>query len=108
MTTPLSVLTLFFPQGFGHAVYCARHALGIEDHDSNGEPNGARIPADDEATDVDCAESFLLLLGDHLYRRGPGTTQACASQLIHAYLEHGETGKPVIGLKVWDEWWKFL
>eukprot|EP00752_Nemacystus_decipiens_P005273 g4783.t1 len=47
--------------------------------------------------------SFMLVLGDHLYRRGAGTTHACASQLIHAFLEHGEAGKPAIGLKVMGE-----
>lgn len=56
---------------------------------------------DDKDSSADTEEeSFLLVLGDHLYRRGPGTTRACASQLIHAFLEHGEVGKPTIGLKV--------
>ncbi|GAB4472028.1 MAG: hypothetical protein Kow00124_09570 [Anaerolineae bacterium] len=47
--------------GFGHAVYCARDAVG----------DGA----------------FLLLLGDHLYHTtGP---LSCAAQLMEAYREHG-------------------
>ncbi len=47
--------------GFGHAVYCARDAVG----------DGP----------------FLLLLGDHLYHTaGP---LSCAAQLMEAYREHG-------------------
>lgn len=46
--------------GFGHAVYCAREAVGNE--------------------------PFLLMLGDHLYRSSGGTS--CARQLIAAYQEH--------------------
>lgn len=104
-------------QGFGHAVYCARHALGVEDHERNGgaaarksgdfespendrEGEGAAAASNGVGAEAKDAESFLLVLGDHLYRRGAGTTQACASQLIHAFLEHGEAGKPAIGLKV--------
>lgn len=134
-------------QGFGHAVYCARHALGVSGHCGtegssracNGNGNGARVPSAGEGvsgesgrshahkrgengrgegggvgSEGDCGvlsatgtgvgsdeeESFLLVLGDHLYRRGSGTTRACASQLIHAFLKHGEIGKPAIGLKV--------
>lgn len=120
-------------QGFGHAVYCARHALGIGTQESCGD-DGCVAPADDPRVadavanghavpkreagngagaagaaveddageaDVDAdAEAFILVLGDHLYRRGAGTTRPCASQLIHAYLEHGDAGKPAIGLKV--------
>jgi UTP-glucose-1-phosphate uridylyltransferase/mevalonate kinase len=48
-------------EGFGHAVLCAREAIG-------GGP-------------------FLLMLGDHLYRsRGE---KSCAEQLIEAYSAHG-------------------
>jgi UTP-glucose-1-phosphate uridylyltransferase/mevalonate kinase len=48
-------------EGFGHAVYCARDAIGDE--------------------------PFLLMLGDHLYRsRGE---QTCAEQLIKIYQQHG-------------------
>jgi UTP-glucose-1-phosphate uridylyltransferase/mevalonate kinase len=48
-------------EGFGHAVYCARDAIGDE--------------------------PFLLMLGDHLYRsRGE---HSCAKQLISAYDQHG-------------------
>lgn len=48
-------------QGFGHAVYCARGAIGDE--------------------------PFLLMLGDHLYRSsGEGS---CAKQLLAAYKQHG-------------------
>lgn len=47
--------------GFGHAVYCAREAIG--------------------------AEPFLLMLGDHLYRSN--TDRSCAQQMLDAYHEHG-------------------
>ncbi len=48
-------------EGFGHAVYCAREAVGDE--------------------------PFLLMLGDHLYRSsGP---VSCARQLLDAYQKHG-------------------
>jgi UTP-glucose-1-phosphate uridylyltransferase/mevalonate kinase len=48
-------------EGFGHAVYCARQAIG-------GEP-------------------FLLMLGDHLYRSTGD--RSCAQQLLDAYHQHG-------------------
>jgi UTP-glucose-1-phosphate uridylyltransferase/mevalonate kinase len=48
-------------EGFGHAVYCAREAIGNE--------------------------PFLLMLGDHLYR-STGEVP-CAQQLIEAYNKHG-------------------
>src|SRR5512139_393592 len=48
-------------EGFGHAVYCAREALG-------GEP-------------------FLLMLGDHLYRSN--VEASCARQLVEAYQRSG-------------------
>ena len=47
-------------EGFGHAVYCAREAVGNE--------------------------PFLLMLGDHLYRSNGD--KSCAQQLIEAYNEH--------------------
>jgi UTP-glucose-1-phosphate uridylyltransferase/mevalonate kinase len=48
-------------EGFGHAVYCAREAIG--------------------------KEPFLLMLGDHLYRsKGE---KFCAEQLVDAYNNHG-------------------
>jgi UTP-glucose-1-phosphate uridylyltransferase/mevalonate kinase len=48
-------------QGFGHAVYSAREAIGDE--------------------------PFLLMLGDHLYR---GTSEgSCTKQLLLAYQQHG-------------------
>ena len=47
-------------EGFGHAIYCARKAIGNE--------------------------PFLLMLGDHLYR---STSEVpCAQQLIEAYNKH--------------------
>jgi UTP-glucose-1-phosphate uridylyltransferase/mevalonate kinase len=46
--------------GFGHAVYCAREAVGNE--------------------------PFLLMLGDHLYRSTTGAS--CVRQLIAAYQKH--------------------
>ncbi len=48
-------------QGFGHAVYCAREAIGNE--------------------------PFLLMLGDHLYRACGESS--CARQIIEAYNQHG-------------------
>ena len=48
-------------EGFGHAVYCAREAIGDE--------------------------PFLLMLGDHLYRSN--TDRSCAQQLLDAYQQHG-------------------
>ncbi len=87
-------------------MFCARDAIlaaGNTAADNNhpcsrggGGGGGGMGPVVDEEEEA----SFLLVLGDHLYRRGPGTTQACASQLLHAFLEHGEAGKPAIGLKV--------
>jgi len=48
-------------EGFGHAVFMVRDAVGDE--------------------------PFLLMLGDHLYRSKSG--QSCASQLLGAYHHHG-------------------
>lgn len=48
-------------QGFGHAVYCAKEAIGDE--------------------------PFLLMLGDHLYRSSSENT--CAKQLIDSYKHYG-------------------
>ena len=48
-------------EGFGHAVFCAREAVGNE--------------------------PFLLMLGDHLYRSKD--EKSCAQQLIEAYNKHG-------------------
>jgi len=48
-------------EGFGHAVYCAREAVGNE--------------------------PFLLMLGDHLYRSNG--EMSCARQLLEAYNQHG-------------------
>jgi UTP-glucose-1-phosphate uridylyltransferase len=48
-------------EGFGHAVYCAREAIGNE--------------------------PFLLMLGDHLYRSNG--EKSCAQQLLDAYHPHG-------------------
>ena len=48
-------------EGFGHAVYCAREAVGDE--------------------------PFLLMLGDHLYRSNG--ERSCAQQLIEVYNQHG-------------------
>ena len=47
-------------QGFGHAVYCARQAVGNE--------------------------PFLLMLGDHIYRSD--TNFSCAQQLLDSYQKH--------------------
>jgi UTP-glucose-1-phosphate uridylyltransferase/mevalonate kinase len=48
-------------EGFGHAVYCARQAVGDE--------------------------PFLLMLGDHLYRSS--SERSCARQLMDAYQQQG-------------------
>jgi UTP-glucose-1-phosphate uridylyltransferase/mevalonate kinase len=48
-------------EGFGHAIYCAREAIGDE--------------------------PFLLMLGDHLYRSKNEKT--CAAQLVEAYNRYG-------------------
>jgi UTP-glucose-1-phosphate uridylyltransferase len=48
-------------EGFGHAVFCAREAIGDE--------------------------PFLLMLGDHLYRADG--EKSCAQQLMAAYNQHG-------------------
>jgi len=48
-------------EGFGHAVYCAREAVGDE--------------------------PFLLMLGDHIYRSE--SDRSCAQQLVDAYNQHG-------------------
>jgi UTP-glucose-1-phosphate uridylyltransferase len=48
-------------EGFGHAVFCAREAIGDE--------------------------PFLLMLGDHLYRSTGA--ESCAQQLLDAYQQHG-------------------
>ena len=50
-------------EGFGHAVYCARTAVGDE--------------------------PFLLLLGDHLYRSH--NELSCTQQLLAAYEQHGRS-----------------
>jgi UTP-glucose-1-phosphate uridylyltransferase/mevalonate kinase len=50
-------------EGFGHAVYCAREAVGDE--------------------------PFLLMLGDHIYRSDGDAS--CARQLLEAYQRHGQS-----------------
>ena len=50
-------------EGFGHAVYSAREAVGDE--------------------------PFLLMLGDHIYRSG--NARQCAGQLLDAYQLHGQS-----------------
>jgi len=57
----VSFITQKAQEGFGHAVFCAREAIGNE--------------------------PFLLMLGDHLYRSR--TEVSCAQQLIDAYSAHG-------------------
>jgi UTP-glucose-1-phosphate uridylyltransferase/mevalonate kinase len=48
-------------EGFGHAVFCTRQAIGDE--------------------------PFLLMLGDHLYRST--SEKSCARQMLEAYQQHG-------------------
>jgi UTP-glucose-1-phosphate uridylyltransferase len=57
----VTFLTQKNQEGFGHAVYCAREAVG--------------------------PEPFLLMLGDHIYRSKGAVS--CAEQLIEAYNSHG-------------------
>jgi UTP--glucose-1-phosphate uridylyltransferase len=57
----VSFVTQTAQEGFGHAVYCAREAVGNE--------------------------PFLLMLGDHLYRSR--IEMSCTEQLIAAYNQHG-------------------
>jgi UTP-glucose-1-phosphate uridylyltransferase/mevalonate kinase len=57
----VSFVTQTTQEGFGHAIYCAREAVGNE--------------------------PFLLMLGDHLYRSCG--ERACAQQLVEAYNQHG-------------------
>ena len=57
----ITFVTQTAQEGFGHAVYCAREAIGNE--------------------------PFLLMLGDHLYRSN--TDRSCAQQLLDVYHEHG-------------------
>jgi UTP-glucose-1-phosphate uridylyltransferase/mevalonate kinase len=57
----VSFVTQKAQEGFGHAIYCAKEAVGDE--------------------------PFLLMLGDHLYRaKGE---KSCASQLVEAYNRYG-------------------
>jgi UTP-glucose-1-phosphate uridylyltransferase/mevalonate kinase len=61
MGRQVSFITQQTQEGFGHAVFCAREAIGNE--------------------------PFLLMLGDHLYRsKGE---KSCAGQLVDAYNNHG-------------------
>ena len=57
----VSFVTQTAQEGFGHAVYCAREAVGNE--------------------------PFLLMLGDHLYRSNG--KKPCAQQLIEVYNKYG-------------------
>ncbi len=57
----VTFVTQLNQQGFGHAVYCAREAIGDE--------------------------PFLLMLGDHLYRSS--SEGSCAKQLLDVYKQHG-------------------
>jgi UTP-glucose-1-phosphate uridylyltransferase/mevalonate kinase len=57
----VSFVTQGTQEGFGHAVYCAREAVGNE--------------------------PFLLMLGDHLYRSNSDVS--CSRQLIAAFDQHG-------------------
>jgi UTP-glucose-1-phosphate uridylyltransferase/mevalonate kinase len=57
----VSFVTQAAQEGFGHAVYSAREAVGNE--------------------------PFLLMLGDHLYRSN--SQKSCARQLLEAYSQHG-------------------
>jgi len=57
----ITFVTQNVQDGFGHAIYCAREAIG--------------------------REPFLLMLGDHIYRSN--TDRSCAQQLLDAYHDHG-------------------
>jgi len=57
----VSFVTQKTQEGFGHAIFCARDAVGDE--------------------------PFLLMLGDHIYRSDSG--KSCARQLLEVYHAHG-------------------
>jgi UTP-glucose-1-phosphate uridylyltransferase/mevalonate kinase len=57
----IKFITQINQEGFGHAIYCAREAIGNE--------------------------PFLLMLGDHIYRSN--SEVSCARQLVDAYEQHG-------------------
>jgi len=57
----ITFVTQTMQQGFGHAVFCAKEAVGNE--------------------------PFLLMLGDHIYRSNGGPS--CTRQLLNAYQQHG-------------------
>lgn len=59
----ITFLTQPSPEGFGHAVFCARDWVG--------------------------QEPFLLLLGDHIYQSY--TDQSCARQVVHLYEKTGKS-----------------
>ena len=59
----VSFVTQTTQQGFGHAVWCAKDAVGDE--------------------------PFLLMLGDHIYRATGEVS--CARQLIEEYQQHGQS-----------------
>ncbi len=61
MGQKVTFVTQDLQEGFGHAIYCAREAVGNE--------------------------PFLLMLGDHLYRSD--SPRSCARQLVDAYNAHG-------------------
>ncbi|NLZ62902.1 MAG: UTP--glucose-1-phosphate uridylyltransferase [Lentisphaerae bacterium] len=64
----ITFITQPSPEGFGHAVYCAREWVG--------------------------QDSFLLLLSDHIYAaHGP---QSCTEQLLSAFQRHG--GQSILSL----------
>jgi UTP--glucose-1-phosphate uridylyltransferase len=67
-------------EGFGHAVYCARKAVGF---DSAPEPAG---PGQ--------VEPFLLMLGDHIY--SSNTDKSCTQQLLEGYQKYGTS---ILGLR---------
>jgi len=61
MGRKVSFVTQSTQEGFGHAIYCTKEAVGDE--------------------------PFLLMLGDHLYRSNGD--RSCAQQLMDAYIQHG-------------------
>ncbi len=67
-------------EGFGHAVYCARQAVGFDCQPETVGPGQV--------------ESFMLMLGDHIY--SSNSDKSCTRQLMEAYQKYGTS---ILGLR---------
>ncbi len=67
-------------EGFGHAVYCARKAVGYDSAADSAGPGQV--------------EPFLLMLGDHIY--SSNSELSCTQQLLEAYQKYGTS---ILGLR---------